>query len=214
MPASKAKPRAFAGLHTVLRKSLQMVPVPVVLLMLTIGASLLAVQCANRPATPADAANPPQLCVPRATHASNRFALVHGYITYTYASEIWAANPNQPADRISLGPSNGLTPIAWSRDGSRLLLMERRDAPPARTKWDLCVMSADGSQIRLTSDGGSTGGSFSPDGTELVFSRMADHGLYVVDAKGGVPRLIARSSGDVGSPTWSPDRSRIPYTFY
>jgi Tol biopolymer transport system component len=185
------------------------------LLTLTIGAGLLAVQCANRPATHADAVKAPQLCVPRATHASTQFALVHGYITYTYASEIWAADPNHPANRISLRPSHGLAPVAWSRDGSRLLLMERRDAGATGPRRDLCEMNADGSGIQLTSDGLSSGdGSFSPDGTEVVFSRMADHGLYVVDAKGGVPRLIAKSSGYVGSPTWSPDGSRIAYTVY
>src|SRR5260370_26730570 len=216
MPASKAKGRTFAGLNIVLRKFLQMLPVPsVVLLTLGIVAGLMAVQCARRPATPAEAVNAPQQCVAGGTNSWNQVGFVQGYMTYTDASEIWAADPNQPADRISLGPSNGLTPVAWSRDGSRLLLMERRDAWPARTKSDLCVTNTDGSRIPLTSDGLSSGdGSFAPDGTEVVFSRMADHGLDVVDAKGGAPRLIAKSSGYVGSPTSSPDVSRIAYTVY
>ncbi len=140
--------------------------------------------------------------------------MVHGYITYTYRLEIWAVDPNHPANPISLGPSHGLTPIAWSRDGSRLLLMVGGSAGTLGVKSDLCVMNGDGSQTQLTGDGLSLTGSFSSDGTKVVFSRMADHGLYVVDSKGGTPRLIAKAEGYVGSPTWSPNGSRIAFTVY
>jgi Tol biopolymer transport system component len=121
-------------------------------------------------------------------------------------------DPNHPANQISLGPTNGLTPIAWSRDGSRLLL---RTAGLNAVNGDLCVVNADGSQTRLTSDGVSREGSFSPDGKEVVISRQ-DDGLYVVDAKGGALRLIAKSHGAwwLESPVWSPDGSRIAYAVY
>jgi Tol biopolymer transport system component len=77
-------------------------------------------------------------------------------------------------------------------------------------------MNADGSQTRLTCDGQSRGdGSFSPDGAQVVFARQ-DLSLYVVDAKGGTPRLIvdARTSGYSLSAAWSPDGSRIAYAKY
>ena len=47
----------------------------------------------------------------------------------------------------------------------------------------------------------------------MVFTRI-DQGLYVVDDKGGTPRLIARSymAWWLESPAWSPDGSRIDYT--
>jgi Tol biopolymer transport system component len=185
----------------------------VTVLMLSIVAGLLAVQCANQPATPADAVKAAQLCVPRATPPSDRFSLVHGCITYTNGSEILAVDPNHSANRISLGPSKRVTAMAWSRDGSRLLLNEHTDSGIARE--DLYVMKADGSQTRLTSDGGSTGGSFSPDGSKVAFARAND-GLYVVDATGGTPQLIAKSylAWWLGSPAWSPDGSRIAYMVY
>jgi len=202
LTVSKAEPRAIACWRAV------------ALLTLSIVAGLLVVQCTNLPATPNAAAPASQLCVSGRTQPPDRFASVHGYITYTYRSEIWAVDPNDPANPISLGPSHGLTPIAWSRDGSRLLLADRRLSRAPGLEWELCVMNSDGSEKTLTSDGHSGRGSFSPDGTKVVFSRAADRGLYVVDAKGGTPRLIAKSEGYVGSPAWSPDGSRIAFTVY
>jgi Tol biopolymer transport system component len=194
MTASKAGPRAARWRAAAV-------------LTLDIVTCLLVGACESQPATPAAARPSPQLCVSSPTHSSDRFASVHGYITYSDGSQIWAVDPNHPANRISLGPSHGLTPVVWSGDGSRLLLQT-----PVR--GDLYVMNADGCQTRLTSDGLNGSGSFSADATKVVFSR--DDGLYVVDAKGGTPRLIAKPFGmsSYESLALSRDGSRIAYMVF
>src|SRR5260370_37257776 len=110
MTTSKAEPRGVARWRAV------------AFLTLSIVTGLMADACGSQPATPTAARPAPQLCVPGSTQASDHFAAVHGYITYADAMEIWALDPHHPANRISMGPSHGLFPIAWSRDGSQLLL--------------------------------------------------------------------------------------------
>jgi Tol biopolymer transport system component/DNA-binding SARP family transcriptional activator len=53
---------------------------------------------------------------------------------------------------------------------------------------------------------------WSPDGSEIAF--QADRAIYLVDAFGGVPRLLVkpiREGGWVAYPTWSPDGGQVAY---
>jgi hypothetical protein len=198
-----------------------------VLLAIAIVAGLLAVRSLSSHPIPVKPGPAPQLCGQGPTNPSDRFARVHGCITYSDGSQIVAADPHHPANRIVVGPSNGLVPIAWSRDGSRLLLTS--------TLGDLFVMNADGSQTRIAQgDAFGWEGSFSPDGTQVVYDRfmtktvngvdVQTRGLYTVDVAGGAPRLIANSSFACSVltcqgpwltyPAWSPDGSRIAYAEY
>ena len=63
-----------------------------------------------------------------------------------------------------------------------------------------------------------TWGSFSPDGSQIVYGISGSHpGPYVIDANGGAPRaLVASCDGLCGQPfsesaAWSPDGSRIAW---
>jgi Tol biopolymer transport system component len=197
-------------------------------------ACVLFTGCGSQPVTPATAAQttpaaavptssasagqPSQTCVPGKTQPTARFGQLRGWITYSDGLQIWAIDPKHTASRVSLGPLNGVQSITWSPDGRQMLLLEQAGSGDA-TRQDLCVMHADGSLTRLTSDGHGGPASFSPDGTKVVFARWNDglnEGLYVVGASGGTPHLIAQSymSWWLGTPAWSRDGSRIAYTIY
>jgi Tol biopolymer transport system component len=91
------------------------------------------------------------------------------------------------------------TPLAWSRDGGRLLFRSQR-AP----QIGLYVMRPDGSrQVRVAT---ARVGDISPRGTAVVYSGK---GIWVVGADGKHRRQIS----PIGSqPRWSPDGQWIAYT--
>jgi YD repeat-containing protein len=103
------------------------------------------------------------------------FSEVGGWIAYANEEGIWAVNPTPggtPSDRIQLSERPG-EPIAWSSDGSKLLI--RREVPDATrdpgTDFDLFVLNADGTETRLTWNPASgRTGSFTPDGSKVVYA--------------------------------------------
>src|SRR6266545_1841190 len=127
---------------------------------------------------------------------------------------IWAVDPmrpNGPKGRIQLSDRPG-KPLAWSSDGSKLLIW--------REPGLLFVLNADGTETRLVTNRSVNvgvigpiaryiypGGSFSPDGSEVVFATSG--GMYTVDADGGRPRILAE--GGV-NPTFSPDGTNIAFS--
>src|SRR6266581_2436969 len=170
----------------------------VLLLTLFILAGLMAVDCANRPATAVRPA--PQLCVSGATQPSNRFDRVHGCITYNDGSEIWTVSPDgtDPRLLIDLGECGGggcSGGLAWSPDGSMLAFYSMRDNLSTRTRA-IYVVHADGSGLRrLNNDGFQA--SWSPDGSRLVFTRFPRLPGSVGDRWGGELFTMAPDGSDL-----------------
>jgi MYXO-CTERM domain-containing protein len=144
------------------------------------------------------------------------FSGMGGWIAYnnTSGSGIWAMDPGRPSDphaQIHLTSHPG-EPLAWSSDGSKLLIL-------TRSGHALSVLNADGSETLLFDAGGPpllSGGSFSPDGSKVVYAyglSDSSSGIYVVDAGGGTPRrlLSARGLPALSGATFSPDGSQIAY---
>lgn len=133
--------------------------------------------------------------------------------------ELWALDPsgNGPPIHLSV-PSEEVVgaPVAWSRDGSELLMA----VPNAREGFDLYVLNADGSEVRVAEGAAfQAGGSFSPDGSQVVFAsqggtRSSDSAVYTVSAEGGTPQLLRspdRRYTHLSGPVFSPDGSQIAY---
>jgi Tol biopolymer transport system component len=163
------------------------------------------------------------------------FANVGGWIAYTDLpgrggpNGIWAVDPMRPNDpeaRIQLSERPG-KPLAWSNDGSTLLIWrERRVRDQGQQGWQqfwtgLFVLNADGTETQLATNTWNVGmgpgaryiypgGSFSPDGSEVVFATQGG-GIYTVDAAGGTPRLLRSIRHPVVNPTFSPDGTKIAY---
>lgn len=183
-------------------------------LAIAVVAGLMAVRLSGLNTTPANPGPAPQRCVSTSVDPSNRFAMVHGCITYSDGTQILAVDPYHPINRIVLGQSNGRLPIAWSHDGTRLLVTEQSFSGAARA--DVYVINADGSQVQLTQgDALVWEGSFSPDGTRVVYVNVTGStgGVYVVDVRSLTRQLVAADSTGQSSqyPVWSPDGSRIAY---
>ena len=110
------------------------------------------------------------------------FSNTHGWITLS-GQQVIALNPENRKQARVLFRSPG-EPIAWSRDGSQLLIAGTRG---------FGVLHANGSWTRLDGSNAS-GGSFTPDGSRVIY---ADNGtIWSVPANGGKRVAIAR--GRVG----------------
>jgi hypothetical protein len=163
------------------------------------------------------------------------FSEVGGWIAYGDEEGIWAVNPTGPGgpeDQVQLTERGG-EPLAWSSDGSKLLILRLHNWSSAVENrglgGSLHVLNSDGTETLLVQRGLSpwmTGGSFTPGGSKVIYGANLRGeewrpGIYVVDADGGSPRLLYAVGGrmpapgpfsmEVFLPTLSPDGSRIAY---
>jgi Tol biopolymer transport system component len=182
----------------------------------------------SSPSGPAEAHDP----TPTPTPAElGIFADVRGWIAYGNNEGIWAVNPTggTPADRVQLSERGPAVPLAWSSDGSKLLI--NRGDPSYLGPDELVVLNSDGTESLLVRGGrydSFSGGSFTPDGSKIVYATLTwppnedwHSGIYVVDADGGSPGLLfaggQRDYPDgsfhtaVFSATFSPDGTQIAY---
>ena len=157
------------------------------------------------------------------------FAPVAGRIVYLndgtdrgYDPGLWAVGPSGPSDTAE-GPSvaddiastlvrldlEDAMPLAWSSDGTELLL--KRTVEALFAEEYLLVLHADGSVTQLNRDPMQfAGAAFTPDGSRVMFA--AQDGLHVVDVDGGRPDRLATFEADWVA--FSPDRTQIAYLVY
>jgi dipeptidyl aminopeptidase/acylaminoacyl peptidase len=201
----------------------------VILALVSFVALTRAFRTAERPADQPPAPKPPGI-----------FSEVGGWIAYGDDRGIWAVDPTRPGDpndQIQLSTDRG-TPLAWSSDGSKLLILSGYERPGSPVPRRLFVLNADGTETHLTTSniyylGGNwsypdIGGSFSPDGSQVIYANKSSTQawvsvIYVVDTQGGTPRVLQTASRRWFSvngrgvralpynPTYSPDGTQIAY---
>ncbi len=121
-------------------------------------------------------------------------------------------------------------PDSWSPDGTQLAFTRAVFKPFAQNGQDVSdyaiyVMRSDGSGLRKLADRGSEP-AWSPDGRQIAYSSDRDRNgelsygdtvnyaneLYVMNSNGsGSKRLTSTKDLNEGSPSWSPDGSRIAF---
>ena len=101
----------------------------------------------------------------------------------------------------------------WSPDGQWLALTSTDGSPDGKT--DVCVMDIEGDQLKnLTqSPGVDEVGSWSPDGSRIVFfsNRDGNGEIYVMDSNGGNQVNLTNHPALDAAPTWSPDGTKIAF---
>ncbi|MGH2596490.1 MAG: TolB family protein [Actinomycetota bacterium] len=146
------------------------------------------------------------------------FEQVHGWVAFAGSRQVIAIDPLDPSHQILLTGDGLNQPIAWSSDGSTLLV---RRGPCCGKKHPLFALRSDGSEMRLTPRGQIFGASFSPDGSVVVYGYGSWKGrgghvqsLYLVNTTGGAPTLLAKgdpNGTEYDFPAWSPDGSTIAF---
>ncbi len=106
------------------------------------------------------------------------FAAARGWITVG-GDTVWAFNPTDPTRRVVLWHHPG-DPMAWSKDGTKLLI----DGFNA----GFVVVDADGSVTRIAPSKDSAGGTFTRDGSAVIYSRLGS--IYRVSSHGGHAHTI------------------------
>jgi TolB protein len=123
-----------------------------------------------------------------------------------FAMSVTCDDPVQacPSDRYNLSDNPALDRYpAWSPDGRHIAFASNRSGT-----WDIYVIRADGSQIRLLTDGQGIfiSPAWSPDGQHIVFAgrRDGEETFYLTNADGSELRRLTHMRMGGFRPTWRP----------
>ncbi|MBT3268838.1 hypothetical protein HN371_16915 [Candidatus Poribacteria bacterium] len=128
----------------------------------------------------------------------------------TKRSHIYVKAPDEPDARLVYDQPGIVFEAKWSPDGEQIALNDD----------GLLVMNADGSDVRRLTDAefwAEPPFTWGPGDREITYYKpkaASDGDLWVLDvADPANPRRLTREGGRFSFPSWSPDRSRIAYSW-
>jgi Tol biopolymer transport system component len=108
--------------------------------------------------------------------------------------------------KLSIMPSADMVPVDLSPDGSELLVVDGRGAPPRGPLWSLPVL---GGSPRRLGDAEAETAAWSLDGKLLAYSNLGD--LFVANADGSAGHKLLAVKGDIKNITWSRDGRQLRF---
>jgi Tol biopolymer transport system component len=133
----------------------------------------------------------------------------------TGSIDLWVVDiANGLRRRITSGGPMSDAPV-WSPDGRKILFSSNRGG-----RWDLYTTDASGlgaPQLALASERDAIPSDWSPDGTQLVFSRAGGEGggkwdVWLAQLSGGEARPLVDTPFDEGESRFSPDGTMLAYS--
>ncbi len=128
----------------------------------------------------------------------------------TWRSRIYVKWPDEPDARVIYDELGFIFEAKWSPDGEQIGIAD----------YGLRVMDADGLNLRILADAdfrGVPSFTWGPGDREITYYKSkawADGDLWVFDVRDpDNERRLTRQGGRYGEPAWSPDRSRIAYSW-
>ena len=135
------------------------------------------------------------------------------YLSYFNGQpRIYIIDPETRAQRLLFQSRNPLFAPRWSPDGKWVLYSM---AIGGNTDIYKIPAAGGGTPVKLTdSPGIDIGGSFSPDGSKIVFEsdRSGSQQVYVMNADGSGQNRISFFGGRAATPEWSPRGDQIAFT--
>jgi serine/threonine protein kinase/Tol biopolymer transport system component len=108
--------------------------------------------------------------------------------------------------RISLVSSSDMLPVDLSSDGSEILAVDGRGAPPKGPLWSFLIL---GGSPRRLGDATAETASWSLDGKMLAYTNLGE--LFVAKSDGTESRKLLTAKGDIKNVAWSPDGGHLRF---
>jgi Tol biopolymer transport system component len=110
--------------------------------------------------------------------------------------DIFIVDADGSGRRLVLASPELDQPAGWSPDGKRILFTRLTDSSGMRA--DVCVVNADGTGMKKLAEG--FAGSWSPDGTEILYADSFPGQMWIMEADGSDKRRISGAFG--AEPHW------------